>query len=267
MAMTQCENGHFYDTDVNPTCPYCGRQQPIIDFSAPGGAQDPRGGFNGPTGAPADNRTQAPQGGYTGPSGMNSAGGDGRTMPPSGWGPSAASSGDGRTMPPSGWGPSASASGDGKTMPPSDWKKSAPKPDEGKTVPIMHQDVFDPDVGWLVCIAGPDKGRSFALKAKGNTVGRSSAKHQFDVSLAKDLSISRDALVASIGYDVKRNTFVLISGETSILYLNGEVAGSRSALHAFDAIEIGNSDTVLLFVPLCGPRFSWNDGLKEGGNG
>ena len=248
MAMTQCENGHFYDTDVNPTCPYCGRQQPIIDFTDPGGrTQAPRGGFNGPTSAPAGNRTQAPQDGFNGPTGADPNGG--------------------RTMPPSGWGSSASASGDGRTMPPSDWKKSAPKPDEGKTVPIMHQDVFDPDVGWLVCIAGPDKGKSFALKAKGNTVGRSSAKHQFDISLTKDLSISRDALVASIGYDVKRNTFVLISGETSILYLNGEVAGSRSSLHAFDAIEIGNSDTVLLFVPLCGPRFNWNDGLKEGGNG
>ena len=44
----------------------------------------------------------------------------------------------------------------------------------------------------------------------------------------------------------------------------GAVAGSRSPLAPFDVIEIGNSETVLLFVPLCGSRFEWINGLKGG---
>lgn len=252
MAMTQCKNGHFYDTDQHASCPYCGRQQPIIDFNE---TQGPAGWNGGASGG----GTQAPSG-WGGASGGT---GGGHTQPPTGWGGTSGGTGDGKTQAPSGWGGTNGGTGDGKTQPPSDWARREKK-DDGKTRPIMDQDVFDPDVGWLVCIAGPDRGRSFALKAKGNTIGRSSAKHRFDISLDKDLNISREAIVASISYDAKRNSFVFICGETSILYVNGEVAGSRMALHPFDAIEIGNSETTLLFVPLCGARFNWADGLKGG---
>lgn len=210
MAMTQCKNGHYYDTDTHASCPYCSSQQPIIDFSAPMNGQ---GGFGGATQAPSN------------------------------------------------WGGNADSYG-GKTMPPTGWK-SQDRQDEGKTMPIMNQDVFDPDVGWLVCVAGPNRGKSFALKAKGNTIGRSGS-HRFDISLDKDLNISREAAVATISYDARRNSFVFICGESSILYVNGQVAESRMALHPFDAIEIGNSDTMLLFVPLCGDRFDWAAGLKKG---
>lgn len=221
MAMTQCKNGHYYDTDTHASCPYCSSQQPIIDFSTPDG-------FGGATQAPAD------------------------------WGGSRARD-DSHTQAPAGWG-SADSYG-GRTMPPSGWKPPEAQ-DEGKTMPIMNQDVFDPDVGWLVCIAGPDRGRSFSLKAKGNTIGRSGS-HRFDISLDKDRNLSREAAVATVSYDAKRNSFVFICGESSILYVNGQVAESRMALHPFDAIEIGNSDTMLLFVPLCGERFDWSAGLKK----
>ena len=64
MAMTQCKNGHYYDTDTHASCPYCSSQQSIIDFSTPDG-------FGGATQAPADwggsrarddSHTQAPAG-------------------------------------------------------------------------------------------------------------------------------------------------------------------------------------------------------------
>ena len=150
MAMTQCKNGHYYDTDTHASCPYCSSRQPIIDFSTPDG-------FGGATQAPAD------------------------------WGGSRARD-DSHTQAPAGWG-SADSYG-GRTMPPSGWKPPEAQ-DEGKTMPIMNQDVFDPDVGWLVCIAGPDRGRSFSLKAKGNTIGRSGS-HRFDISLDKDRNLSRE---------------------------------------------------------------------------
>ena len=255
MAMKQCPNGHFYDDEMNATCPYCGKEQPIINFG--GATQAPSGwGSGGSNGA----QTQGPRG-WPRPDG-------GATRAPDGWSQPQSSAGGygGKTQPPSGWGTNQAGGADGyggKTQPPSDWK--APKrADEGKTMPIIHKDVQDPDVGWLVCIGGPDKGRTYPLKAKGNTIGRAGSGHKFDISLDKDMNISRDATVASIGYDARRNSFVFICGESSILYLNGAVAGSRSPLAPFDVIEIGNSETVLLFVPLCGDRFDWLNGLKGG---
>ena len=255
MAMKQCPNGHFYDDEMNATCPYCGKEQPIINFG--GATQAPSGwGSGGSNGA----QTQGPRG-WPRPDG-------GATRAPDGWSQPQSSAGGygGKTQPPSGWGTNQAGGADGyggKTRPPSDWK--APKrADEGKTMPIIHKDVQDPDVGWLVCIGGPDKGRTYPLKAKGNTIGRAGSGHKFDISLDKDMNISRDATVASIGYDARRNSFVFICGESSILYLNGAVAGSRSPLAPFDVIEIGNSETVLLFVPLCGDRFDWLNGLKGG---
>ena len=255
MAMKQCPNGHFYDDEMNAACPYCGKEQPIINFG--GATQAPSGwGSGGSNGA----QTQGPRG-WPRPDG-------GATQAPDGWGqPQGGTDGSGgKTQPPSGWGTNQAGGADGyggKTRPPSDWK--APKrADEGKTMPIIHKDVQDPDVGWLVCIGGPDKGRTYPLKAKGNTIGRAGSGHKFDISLDKDMNISRDTTVASIGYDARRNSFVFICGESSILYLNGAVAGSRSSLAPFDVIEIGNSETVLLFVPLCGDRFDWLNGLKGG---
>ena len=255
MAMKQCPNGHFYDDEMNAACPYCGKEQPIINFG--GATQAPSGwGSGGSNGA----QTQGPRG-WPRPDG-------GATRAPDGWSQPQSSAGGygGKTQPPSGWGTNQAGGADGyggKTRPPSDWK--APKrADEGKTMPIIHKDVQDPDVGWLVCIGGPDKGRTYPLKAKGNTIGRAGSGHKFDISLDKDMNISRDATVASIGYDARRNSFVFICGESSILYLNGAVAGSRSPLAPFDVIEIGNSETVLLFVPLCGDRFDWLNGLKGG---
>lgn len=255
MAMKQCPNGHFYDDEMNAACPYCGKEQPIINFG--GATQAPSGwGSGGSNGA----QTQGPRG-WPRPDG-------GATQAPDGWGqPQGGTDGyGGKTQPPSGWGTNQAGGADGyggKTRPPSDWK--APKrADEGKTMPIIHKDVQDPDVGWLVCIGGPDKGRTYPLKAKGNTIGRAGSGHKFDISLDKDMNISRDTTVASIGYDARRNSFVFICGESSILYLNGAVAGSRSSLAPFDVIEIGNSETVLLFVPLCGDRFDWLNGLKGG---
>lgn len=261
MAMKQCPNGHFYDDEVNAACPYCGKEQPVINF---GGATQAPPGWGG--GGGYGSQTQAPRGwprpdgGATqAPNGQDGTrGGTGGTGGMGGYG--------GKTQPPSGWGTNqtgGTGSYGGRTQPPSDWKPEK-NTDEGKTMPIMHKDVQDPDVGWLVCIGGPDKGRTYPLKAKGNTIGRAGSGHKFDISLDKDMNISRDAAVASIGYDAKRNSFVFICGESSILYLNGEVAGSRSPLAPFDVIEIGNSETVLLFVPLCGSRFDWINGLKGG---
>jgi hypothetical protein len=55
----------------------------------------------------------------------------------------------------------------------------------------------DPVVGWLVCLAGPDRGRDFRLHSEKNFIGRSPL---MDVCVAGDETVSRDkhATVISI---------------------------------------------------------------------
>ena len=59
----------------------------------------------------------------------------------------------------------------------------------------------------------------------------------------------------------RNNRFNLIPGEgRNIVYLNGEELFSPMPLKAYDLIDFGQ--TKLLFVPLCGEQFRWED--KEG---
>ena len=44
-------------------------------------------------------------------------------------------------------------------------------------------------------------------------------------------------------------------------YLHGKVVLNNEILKSHDVLEIGN--TKLLFVPLCGESFSWEDVKKE----
>ena len=54
MALTECANGHLYDTDMNDSCPYCNGGSNLINFSAGGdsgvGKTAPVGGGFGPSG-------------------------------------------------------------------------------------------------------------------------------------------------------------------------------------------------------------------------
>lgn len=54
MALTECANGHLYDTDMNESCPYCNGGSNMINFSADSGTNfgrtAPVGGGFGPSG-------------------------------------------------------------------------------------------------------------------------------------------------------------------------------------------------------------------------
>ena len=119
---------------------------------------------------------------------------------------------------------------------------------------VEKQTGVDPAVGWLVQIAGPNKGKTYEIHSERNTVGRSSA---MDICLKGDVGVSRDTN-GVVSYNPRNRAFHLIPGEgKAIIYLNGEELLAPAALHAYDRIEI--SDTALLFLPLCGERFAWED--------
>ena len=124
---------------------------------------------------------------------------------------------------------------------------------DGKTVGVMKKSLgIDPVVGFVVCVDGPQKGESFTLVSGRNFVGRGAS---MDVALTEDDTVSRENH-ALISYDAKGNSFMLSPGMgRGITYLNGAQIESAVILAAYDKIEVGSS--ALLFLPLCGERFRW----------
>ncbi len=114
---------------------------------------------------------------------------------------------------------------------------------------------IDPVVGWVVCVKGSYYGQSFALHSGKNKIGRS---QEFDIRLLNDDSVSRSC-VASIVFDTKAASFSIMPGESdSLCYVNGEALYDRRTLTGYEQIELGDSEkNMLVFIPLCGERFTW----------
>ena len=128
-----------------------------------------------------------------------------------------------------------------------------PKPpeDSGKTLGFWGK-AFDPVVGWLVCIRGPEKGKDFRIKSERNFIGRSP---EMDICIAHDKRISRRNH-ALISYNPRANSFKLVPGEgRALVYLNDAEVEEPASLNAYDIIEM--ADSAFIFVPLCGERFQW----------
>lgn len=133
---------------------------------------------------------------------------------------------------------------------------AAPVTDSSKTIAIYGDlGEEEPVVGWLVCISGTENfGKSFTLMAGKNRIGRSP---MMDVALEGESSVSRDTHCTVI-YEPKKRVFILQAGENrSLTYRNEELIMEHQVLQAYDRIQLG--ECVLLFVPLCGAEFSWED--------
>ena len=251
MAQIECGRGHLYDPDKNPTCPYCNGGQKITVASA---------GRTAPIGRSvlSPSRT-APVGGTpvtaaqkTAPLSGTAVTAPQKTAPLSGISVTAPQ----KTMPPRGYG-----------APPPEPVQTAPPPPPGmgisvaaagKTVGMMQSQMgFDPVVGWLACVEGPSRGKSYTVRGGVNSIGRS---ERMDIVITGDLKISAENH-AKISYSDKHNRFNLLPGEgRNIVYLNDEEVFTPMPLHAYDLIDFG--ETKLLFVPLCGEKFTWED--KDG---
>ena len=123
----------------------------------------------------------------------------------------------------------------------------------GATVAIVRKQTgMDPVVGWLVCIAGPDKGRDYRVRSERNSIGRAA---DMVICIAGDAAISRENH-AFISFNPRKSSFRIGPGESrGMVYLNGEEVDVPMPLNAYDRIELG--ETTLLFIPLCGEQFSW----------
>ncbi|SFO19496.1 FHA domain-containing protein [Roseovarius lutimaris] len=108
-------------------------------------------------------------------------------------------------------------------------------------------------VGWMVVVAGPGKGHSFAIFNGVSTIGRGA--EQSVVLDFGDTSISREKH-AAVAYDDEQNSFFLgHGGKSNIVRLNGRPVLSTEDLSHGDSLRIG--ETTLRFVALCGTEFTW----------
>lgn len=166
-----------------------------------------------------------------------------RTAAPAGYG--AAQSAQNRTVPVGG------GTGENRTVAPESYRRKAEE--ENKTVGSFQKKYdLDPVVGWLVCVAGSDKGKDYHLYAKINTIGRSSDN---DVCIKGDSTVSRESH-ARLAYDPRHCAYQLIPGDsTNNIYLNDEPVYTPAKLEAYDLVELGQSK--FLFIPLCGDKFKW----------
>lgn len=278
MNLCRCENGHFYDKEKYPTCPHC----------KGGSASDEKRTVswwdkNGSDGAtvPVDNIPDKPSISVQQKENPFEKEGVGSqpavqqipfNTPPAVRGFSAndmtmgVDNGDTPTVP---WDPNQSGDDDDDHTVGffddvfTDTTKEATK---GPVIPgmpaqasVQHVNkVSTPCVGWLVALGGEHIGTDFRLKVGKNFIGRSS---KMDIALTEDKSVSRERH-AIVVYDPKSNMYLIQPGESSSLaYHNNNLLLTPEKLEAYDMITVG--DVNLLFMPLCGAKFSWGSVLDE----
>ena len=128
--------------------------------------------------------------------------------------------------------------------------------EDDATLPHVYPtaDAARPVVGWLVCIQGPSRGTDYRIFPGFNSIGRAST---MDIVIEGDEQISRER-EARIAFDTESRTFYFSPAEgKSILRVNSKVAMVPIELQPYDEITIGA--TKLLFVPLCGDKFNWDE--------
>lgn len=112
---------------------------------------------------------------------------------------------------------------------------------------------FDPVTGWLVSIDGECKGKDYPIKSGRNYIGRD---RDMDICLT-DVAVSRNNH-ASVSFDDKTGKFYYSPGMgRSIDHINDNPVFATVELKKGDQVEIGT--TKLVFVPLCGGSFKWED--------
>ena len=178
------------------------------------------------------------------------------------FGATAAPAGYGATTAPAGYGAAPAERDDtiGQTVMPEAIRRRMEQERDNRTVGEFKRKLgYEPVVGWLVCVEGPEVGKDYRLFGRINSIGRAEGN---DVVLAQEHTVSQKNHVR-LAYDAKHNNFQLIPGEgTNVTYLNDEPLYVPQKLNAYDVLEMGA--TKLIFVPLCSERFRWPEKRTEG---
>lgn len=115
---------------------------------------------------------------------------------------------------------------------------------------------FDPAVGWLVIVEGPGRGNHCPIYFGQNSVGRAEG-HRIRLNFG-DPRITRDAHAFIIYDDVGRKFYVRDNGKANLIRVNNAPVMVPTEIKDRDRIQLG--ETILVFVPFCGPDFDWLSG-------
>ena len=112
----------------------------------------------------------------------------------------------------------------------------------------------DPMVGLLICIKGRDAGRHYTIRSGMNGIGRSEPE-EIRVTSGQGILTQNYAYLC---YDPGSRRFWLQPGELQgYTYLNEYPLLESKWLNHHDRLKVG--DELLLFIPICGPEFAWED--------
>lgn len=111
-----------------------------------------------------------------------------------------------------------------------------------------------PVVGWLTAITGSCRGTDYRIHTGYNYIGREAG----DICIRGDNTISAEK-DANVTYVPQTKKFYIAHelGKNVLLVNNLPVIGGSIELNTHDVITIGT--TKLIFVALCGEKFSWGD--------
>ena len=106
--------------------------------------------------------------------------------------------------------------------------------------------------GWLVCIEGVNKGRSYPIHPGKNFVGSSA---EMDIQIQGDDKVDgyRHAILA---YDEETHQITLLPGESEgLVYLENVALYTPKILETNARIGLGDSN--FMFIPFCGDSYQW----------
>ena len=127
------------------------------------------------------------------------------------------------------------------------------------TIRVMKEKTgVDPVVGWLVCIKGPEMGRSYIIRTARNFIGRSD-ENQITI---KDPAVSRKKH-AVISFNPELAQFKIAAGDsTGLVYLGKDTVEEAKLMEGGDIIRLGESH--LMLVPFCGQYHNWVEMDSDG---
>lgn len=136
-------------------------------------------------------------------------------------------------------------------------------PAQPTPTPTPNNAMDDPVTGWLAIVLGPGAGNFVRIGYGVNPLGRDDDQRcQLDFG---DEKISRKNH-ATVSYDPRSRKFYFAHGTSRHLcYINEEPVLQPTEIKGEELITVGNS--VLRFVPLCGPHFDYPDLLQPSAHG
>lgn len=113
--------------------------------------------------------------------------------------------------------------------------------------------VFEPVVGWLVVIDGPERGRDYRIVTGRNSIGRTMTA---EICIESDELMSKEH--ATLYYYAEINKFYIEDNRSkhgTFLMPKKDLVIDRKEIFDGTVIKMGSS--VFLFKPLCSDSFSW----------